>query len=75
MEFLNCPPDSIDITVMKDISRSYEHLKSQVVDSGTVVFDGKGIWIQEFPTEEEALEFIEEQGNNENTNTSENGRD
>lgn len=50
-----------DITAMKDVSRRHEHLKSQVVDSGTVVFDGTGKWIQEFPTEEEAVEFIEEQ--------------
>ncbi|MGC6174037.1 hypothetical protein [Lacrimispora sp. 38-1] len=44
-------------------------LKPRIIDSGTIVINSKLKWVQKFPTEDEAVEFIREvEGENNNEN-------
>lgn len=46
---------------MKNVNEDVDSLRTRIIDSGTVAINNKGKWVQKFPTEKEADEFIEEQ--------------
>lgn len=45
---------------MKNVNEDMGVLKTRLIESGTVVINKKEKWIQKFPTEDEAVEFIRE---------------
>ena len=46
---------------MKNVNKDMNSLGTRIIDSGTVAINNKGNWVQKFPTEKEADEFINEQ--------------
>jgi len=45
---------------MKNVNEDEGELRTLIIDIGTVVINRKQKWIQKFPTEDEAVEYIRE---------------
>ena len=64
---MNCLLDYFALIHMKNVNEDEGGLRTLIIDIGTVVINRKQKWIQKFPTEDEAVEYIrEEKGENVN---------